>query len=330
LKETPSGIVKRIPEKVFQFAARILSENSKDCKNRSALGQKGNVDTKSGRASCSRNTLVHLQSTRTPKLFVISKASNFAGNRQLTGWTRRRMRNMNINSLNFLRLDDLGIPANDKVAALILETFLKSTLILEVTQMALLASKHDGHIYQRNLTISCRRFCQLIVRGRKSRIGSRIAHLPNGLVNIDKYMTDLREATGSSFRRQDGFVRHNAQVLGRMHTRAVSFLHERLVHCDIAKLDKMFCFGFIINDFNLGKFAYNKRQHLVHEMVKHGDSVSRIGLGSLLTEQQSILQRLLTLCFGIKGLGILYRTCTTWKHLQWSAKCTSVIDLGKL
>ena len=42
------------------------------------------------------------------------------------------MRNMNIDSLNFLRLNDLGISANDKVAALILEAFFEDFLVLQI------------------------------------------------------------------------------------------------------------------------------------------------------------------------------------------------------
>jgi hypothetical protein len=42
------------------------------------------------------------------------------------------MGDVDVDALNFLRLDDLGIAANDKVAALILETFLESGAILQI------------------------------------------------------------------------------------------------------------------------------------------------------------------------------------------------------
>lgn len=70
LKEASSRIIQRVPEKVFEFTARIEAENTKDCEDGRALGQEGNVDTKGGRTPGRGNTLVHLESTRRAKLFV--------------------------------------------------------------------------------------------------------------------------------------------------------------------------------------------------------------------------------------------------------------------
>lgn len=73
------------------------------------------------------------------------------------------MGDVNIDPLNFLRLDDLGIASNDEIAALIVDALLESTLILEIAQVTLLASKHDGNIDQRHFSICGGNFGQGVV-----------------------------------------------------------------------------------------------------------------------------------------------------------------------
>ena len=131
-------------------------------------------------------------------------------------------------------------------------------------------------------------------------------------------MANLGQSARTSFGWQHGFVGHNTKILGRVDTRAVRFLNQRFVHGHITKLNQMLCLGLIINDFDLGKFSNDKGKHLVHEVVKHGDRVRGLRLGPLVTEQQSILQRLLALAFGIKRLRILDRLSTTWEHCAQS------------
>ena len=101
----------------------MKAKRTKNCEKRSALGQKGNVDRKRRRTSGCRDGKVHLQSTCGPEFFVRAQTTNFACNGQLSGAAGRRMRDVDINALNFLRLDDFGVAANDKVAAVVLETF---------------------------------------------------------------------------------------------------------------------------------------------------------------------------------------------------------------
>lgn len=142
-------------------------------------------------------------------------------------------------------------------------------------------------------------------------------------------MTDLCEATSPGFGGIQRFIRHDSQILGRVNTRRIGFLHERLVNRDIAKLDLVFGFRFIVNDFNLGKLANDKGEHLVHKVVKHGDRVGCVGLRALLAEQESILQRFVPLPLGIKGLRILDSSCTTWKHFAKLVCCKKCVSANR-
>lgn len=153
---------------------------------------------------------MHLQSTCRSKLFIGSQAPNFARNGQLPGTTGRRVRDVDIDALNFLRLDDFCIATNDKVAALILETFFHRGTIVQIAEMTLLGSEHDGHIHERHFAINGGRLRVNVLISSNCRILGRVAHLPDDLIDIDKDMADLRETSCASFVGQQGLVRHDA------------------------------------------------------------------------------------------------------------------------
>lgn len=314
LKQTPSWIVERVPQKIFQRTLRHEAEDTEDGQDRRTFGQKGNVHSKGRRTARGRTCEMHLERTRRAEFFVGPKTANFARDWQLSGTSGRRMRDVDINSLNFLRLDDLGIAANDKLAALILETFFQSGAVVQIGQMALFRAQHDRHVHERHLALRRRWFRVRVLIGGDGRIGRRVAHFPDDVINVDKDVADLGQTARTSLVRQERLTGHDAHILGRVNTRAVGFLDEGLVDHDVAELDGVLRPSFIVENFNLGKFAHDKRHHVIHKMIKVSECVSGIRTNALVAVEQCILETFVTLQFGIKLLSLDHMLGTARKH----------------
>lgn len=80
---------------------------------------------------------------------------------------------------------------------------------------------------------------------------------------------------------------------------------------DMPKLNTMLGLGFIANDFNLGKFADNKRHHLVHEMIKHGERIGSLTMRTFLSKEKGILE-----AFERSMLSFRNGSCPRGKHLK--------------
>lgn len=161
------------------------------------------------------------------------------------------MRDVNINALNFLGLNDFRIATNDKIAPLIVETFFENFLVVQIAQMTLLASNHDGDIHERDFALFGWRFRKNVLTCKIQRVQSGVAHLENLLINVHKDVRNVGQSACTCFRRQQRFIGKNSEIFGRRNGRAIHFLHQGLVHRHIAKLDTMFGLGFIADDFNL-------------------------------------------------------------------------------
>lgn len=108
-----------------------------------------------------------------------------------------------------------------------------------------------------------------------------------------------------------------------MDARAVGFLHKRLVNHDIAKLDRVLRLGLIVQNFNFGKLANDEGHHVIHKMVKHGQTVGCVGPRPFVALQQCILQTFVALQCRIELLSLDDMLCTTGEHGKTECRAKS-------
>ena len=179
--------------------------------------------------------------------------------------------------------------------------------------MALLGPEHNGNIHQRHFSLRRDGLGERVVICGNRRIGSCIASLVNGIVDVDKDVARVGKPACTRFFGHAGHVRHNSHIFGRRRTCRIGFLDERTMNRDVAKLDRVLELGLGADDFNFGKFTNNVRHHMSHEGVKHGDRVGALGPSPFVGKEQRILQRVPSLEFRIELLRLDDMTSTTGK-----------------